>query len=103
MFDDLEFDWVAYGEFSGFKLLPGYHGPRPDDEDFIPYHGDPDRLDAPKKPGQVYAFRRGMLLFGVDLPGLAGLTTAAHTEADVDIAVAAVARTVELLRAAKLA
>ena len=22
-------DWIAYGEFSMFRLLPHYHGPRP--------------------------------------------------------------------------
>ena len=44
------------------------------------------------------AFRCGMLLHGVDLPGLAGMTTAAHTEEDVQRTVAAVAGTVEALR-----
>ena len=46
----------------------------------------------------VGAFRRGMLLHGVDLPGLGGMTTAAHKEADVEQAVAAVEGTLELLR-----
>src|SRR5262249_19845668 len=32
--------WVAYGEFSGFKLLPGYQGPRPAGDDFVPYDGN---------------------------------------------------------------
>ena len=40
--------WVAYGEFSGFKLLPGYQGPRPAGDDFIPYGGALDKLDGPK-------------------------------------------------------
>jgi hypothetical protein len=38
-----------------------------------------------------------MLLQGVDLPGLGGMTTAAHTEADVAQTVAAVAATLNLL------
>src|SRR5207237_665078 len=73
-------DWVAYGEFSGLKLLPGYRGPRPAGDDFVPYDGDPARLEGAKKAGQVHAFRQAMLLHGVDLPGLGGMTTAAHTE-----------------------
>ncbi|MBV9122856.1 MAG: aminotransferase class III-fold pyridoxal phosphate-dependent enzyme, partial [Planctomycetes bacterium] len=92
-------DWVAYGEFSGFKLLPGYHGPRPAGEDFVPYAGDPEKLGAPIQAGLVHAFRQGLLLHGVDAPGLSGLTTAAHTETDVEQTVQAVSATLELLRA----
>jgi len=99
LFAQRDCDWVAYGEFSGFKLLPGYDGPRPTGDDFIPYSGDHQKLDGPKNPKPVHACRRGMLLHGVDLPGLSGMTTAAHTEADLDRAVAAVAGTLELLQA----
>jgi glutamate-1-semialdehyde 2,1-aminomutase len=90
--------WAAYGEFSGFRLLPGYTGPRPDGDDLIPYGGALDRLDAPRSARLVHAFRCGMLLHGVDLPGLAGMTTAAHTESDVERTVDAVAATLDLLR-----
>ena len=38
-----------------------------------------------------------MLLHGVDLPGLGGMTTAAHAEVDVDRTVAAVAGALDLL------
>jgi glutamate-1-semialdehyde 2,1-aminomutase len=99
LFTEKGYDWVAYGEFSGFRLIPGYQGAPPAGDDFIPYGGDPARLDSPKNAKLVHAFRRGMLLHGVDLPGLSGLTTAAHTGSDVDQTVAAVAGTMELLRA----
>jgi glutamate-1-semialdehyde 2,1-aminomutase len=91
-------NWVAYGAFSGFRLLPDYHGPRPTRDDFVPYGGDLDKLDGPRDARLVQAFRCGMLLNGVDLPGLSGMTTAAHREADVDQTVAAVTATLELLR-----
>jgi glutamate-1-semialdehyde 2,1-aminomutase len=90
--------WIAYGEFSGFRLLPDYDGPRPTGDDFIPYNGAPDRLDGPRSPQLTHAFRQGMLLHGVDLFGLSGMTTAAHSDADVEKTVAAVAATVELLQ-----
>lgn len=90
--------WVAYGEFSAFKLLPNYQGPRPTADDFIPYEGNPAMLEGPKNTALYHAFRRGMLLHGVDLPGLTGLTTAAHQEADVERTVAAVAGTLDLLQ-----
>src|SRR5262249_24641317 len=37
LFESRGVDWVAYGEFSGFKILTGYQGPRPKSDDFIPY------------------------------------------------------------------
>jgi len=46
----------------------------------------------------AHAFRQGMLLHGVDLTGLSGMTTAAHTETDVEQTIAAVAGTLDLLR-----
>jgi glutamate-1-semialdehyde 2,1-aminomutase len=98
LFSERGDNWITYGEFSFFKLLPGYEGPRPDNDDFVPYAGAVDRLDAPKDPRLVRAFRQGMLLHGVDLPGLAGMTMAAHTEGDVERTVTAVAGTLELLR-----
>jgi glutamate-1-semialdehyde 2,1-aminomutase len=96
-------DWIAYGEFSGFKLLPRYTDERPTGDDFIPYNGDPDRLEGVRVPGLSHAFRRGMLLHGVDLPGLGGMTTAAHSEGDVEKTVEAVEATVRLLKEEGLA
>jgi len=98
MFRKRSVPWLAYGEFSGWKLLTDYQGPRPTSDDFIPYDGNPDRLDAPRDPRLVHAFRRGMLLHGIDLPGLGGMTSMSHTEADIDKTVAAVAATLDLLK-----
>ncbi len=91
-------DWIAYGEFSWFRLLPGYQGPRPDSDDFLPYGGAFDKLEVSHPARLVHSFRIGMLLNGVDLPTLGGLVSAAHTEADVEAAVQAVANTIELLK-----
>lgn len=90
-------DWIVYGEFSGFKFLPGYQGPRPGGDDFIPYDGTLEKLDGPKNSRLTQAFRRALLLHGIDLPGLGGMTTAAHTEADVEETVTAVAAALDLL------
>ncbi len=95
--------WAAYGEFSGVKLLPDYQGPRPTSDDFIPYDGALDKLDGAKNPRLPHAFRQGMLLHGVDLPGLAIMTMASHTEADIEQTIAAVAGTLDLLREEGLA
>ncbi len=90
-------DWIAYGEFSMFRLLPHYRGPRPDGDDFIPYDGDLNKLDGPRDARLTAAIRMDMLLHGVDFFGLGGMTTAAHTEEDVERTVAAVAGMLELL------
>jgi glutamate-1-semialdehyde 2,1-aminomutase len=103
LFADRGADWVAYGEFSGFRLLPAYQGPRPTSDDFLPYQGSLAKLDGGGNVRLAHAFRQGMLLHGVDLPGLAGMTTAAHTEADVEQTLAAVAGTLDLLREEGLA
>jgi glutamate-1-semialdehyde 2,1-aminomutase len=95
--------WAAYGEFSCFKLLPGYQGPRPDGDDFLPYGGALDKLDGAANAKRTHAFRQGMLLHGVDLMGLGGMTTAVHTETDIEQTVAAAAGTLDLLRAEGLA
>jgi glutamate-1-semialdehyde 2,1-aminomutase len=75
-------------------LLPNYQGARPHADPFVPYDGEIERIEAPVDRKQVHAFRRTMLLNGVDLFGLSGMTTAAHTEEDVDRTVAAVAESV---------
>ncbi len=98
LFQERGVNWVAYGEFSGVKLIPGYSGPRPTGDDFVPYGGDVDKLDGPKDAKLVHAFRRGMLLHGVDTWGLGGMVSAAHSEADVETTVKAVAGTLNLLR-----
>jgi glutamate-1-semialdehyde 2,1-aminomutase len=99
LFAERRWDWIAYGEFSTFRLLPRYDGPRPTADDFIPYGGAFDKLDGPRDVRLIQAFRRGMLLNGVDLPGLGGLVTAAHSEEDVERTVAAVAAAIESIRA----
>jgi glutamate-1-semialdehyde 2,1-aminomutase len=98
LFEQRELTWVAYGEFSCFKLLAGYDGPRPTGSDFIPYHGDFRQLDRPKNMRLVHAFRLAMLVHGVDLPGLAGILTAAHTEAEIEHTVQAVDGAIGLLQ-----
>ena len=104
LFAEREYPWVAYGDFSMFRLLPNYNGPRPqpasgDNDGFVPYGGNIDKLDGAKNPTLVHAFRRALLLNGVDLPTLGGWLTAAHTEADIEQTVEAVGRALAMLKA----
>ncbi len=89
--------WYAYGEFSGWKLLPNHQGPRPAGEDFQPTPEIIAKIAGAKNQQLMHAFRCGMLLHGVDVQGLGGMTTWAHNQADLDQTVAAVADTLELL------
>lgn len=104
MFEARKWPWVSYTDFSFWRVLPNYTGPRPktdagDNDGLIPYDGDINQLDGVKNTKLVHAFRMGMLLNGVDLPGIAGFTTAAHTDEDVAKTVKAVEKTVEMLQA----
>ena len=81
-----------------FRLLPHYRGPRPTGDDFIPYDGD---LNQAGRPARRAAGRTrsawGCCCTASICFGLGGMTTAAHTEEDVERTVAAVAGTLELL------
>lgn len=100
MFQERGSNWVAYGDFSAWYIVPNYDGPKPKagDDAFVPYGGALDKLGAPKDAKLQHAFRQGMLLHGVDLPRLGGMTMMSHTEADIDQTVDAVAGTMDLLR-----
>ena len=103
MFAERDWPWVAYSDFSIFKMLPDYHGPRPgdavaDNDGLIPYGGDITKLDEARGMKLTHAFRRGMLLNGVDLPGLGGWLSASITEDDVEKTVEAVSTTLEALK-----
>ena len=97
-------NWIAYGDFSMVRVLPGYAGPRPlpemdDNTAPIPYAGDLDRLDGPKHTKQVHALRQAMLLQGIDWWGTAAMTSCRHTTADVSVTSGAMQTAVEWLTA----
>lgn len=103
MFAANKFPWIAYGDFSMVKTLPGYLGdwPKPETQDnagFIPFNGDLNALDGPKDTRIVYSMRQGMLLHGVDWWGLAGMTSCEHTSSDIDVTVHAMEATLGLMR-----
>ncbi len=94
MFEANKLPWIAYGEFSMVRVIPNYTGERPSDDGFIPFGGDLNALDGPKDAKLSHALRQGMLLNGVDFWGTAGMTSMAHTAADVTKTVHAMERTI---------
>ncbi len=91
-------DWVAYGEFSMVTVMPGYAGPRPTSDDFIPYDNDYVRLDRKIDPALTHAFRRALLLEGVDFFGWRAMLSSEHTDDDLEQTVAAMSGTIDRLR-----
>lgn len=83
LFAEKNLNWVAYGDFSGFRILTGYQGPPPVEEDFIPYSGDASKLEVPQNSNFVHSFRQALLLHGIDMVGLSGMLTMAHTQSDI--------------------
>ncbi|MCZ2344288.1 MAG: aminotransferase class III-fold pyridoxal phosphate-dependent enzyme [Bacteroidales bacterium] len=99
MFAANNWPWVAYGDFSMIKVLPNYQGPRPDpnagvNDGLIPLNGDLNVLDGASSARLTTAVRQGMLLNGVDWWKLAGMTSSAHTAADIAQTVTAMENTV---------
>ena len=86
--------WLAYGDFSMIHILPNYDGAAPVGDDFIPYDGDYRRLDTDQPAELKYAFRMALLTHGVDWFGLSGMTSAVHTDDDLDRTVEAFDRTI---------
>lgn len=104
MFAANKFPWIAYGDFSMVKTLPGYTGERPrpetnENSGFVPFNNDVNALDGPKDAKLTNAVRQGMLLHGVDWWGMNGMTSCEHSTADVDRTVKALESTLGLLRA----
>lgn len=104
LFESRDWPWIAYGDFSMIRVIPGYRGPRPSttagvNDGFIPFNGDVNQLDGPKNSQQFHALRQAMLLHGVDWWGFAGMTSCEHTDAVIDHTVAAFEASIELLTA----
>lgn len=89
--------WIAYGEFSMIHILPNYHGPRPSNPDFIPCDGAYQRLDVEPPAGLKHAFRMALLTQGVDWFGFSGMTSACHSEQDLQETVDAFERAITAL------
>ena len=96
----LDFSWRLM-----FRLIPNYEGPRApqaadDNDGLIPYGGDSNKLDGPPtNPNFRHAFRQAVLLNGIDMPGLGGWLTAAHTSKAIEQTVTAIAAAIEMLNA----
>ncbi len=109
VFAERNWPWFAYVDFSMFRLIPNYEGPRAtqaadDNDGLIPYGGDLNELDGPPaNPNFRHSFRQAVLLNGIDMPGLGGWLTAVHTSKDIERTVGAIASAIEMLKAEEIA
>jgi len=92
--------WCVYGEFSMFKFLPNHDCPKRGRCDYGRCDYDYHKLKAAGDPGLAHDFRCAMILHGVDLPRFSGMTSSAHTAADVEKTAAAFDATLGLLQEA---
>ena len=97
IFDQHGLDWACYGEFSGFKLSLGHGDKTLPAVDFDAYQCHYHRLKGASKPDLVKTLRCGLLLNGIDMPG-GGLTTAVHTEADIQQTISAFDQTIQEMK-----
>lgn len=98
MFQQKRANWIAYGEFSMIHILPDYDGPPSASDDFVPCNGDHLQLDGARPAALKHGFRAALMLNGVDWFGWGGLTSAAHTTADIQQTVTAFSKAIDLLR-----
>ena len=96
--DSYRLDWAIYGEFSGIKLLIGHGEKEIRAADFDPYTWDYQRLKGGNDEELLTNLRCGLLLNGIDLATNGGMTTAAHTEEDINTTVDAFIQTIEWMR-----
>lgn len=94
-------DWLVYGEFSGIKFLPNCGGRDDARESIFSGTYDYKKLKGPD-PAISQGFRTAMQLAGVDMMGMTGLTSSAHTEADLDHVARAFDATLNRLKKNKL-
>ncbi len=100
--DGYGLDWVIYGEFSGIRLLVGHGEKDMCAADFDPYTWDYRKLKGGNDDQLLTHLRCGLLLNGVDLAMNGGMTTSAHTEADITKTVHAFEQTIEWMKADEL-
>ena len=79
-------------------ILPHYDGPRPTDDDFIPHRGKYEQLDIEQSAALKHAFRTALITNGVDWFGWSGMTSAVHSDNDINETVDAFGRTIDQLR-----
>lgn len=97
--DAYRLDWVVYGEFSGIKLLVGHGEKDMRTADFNPYAWDYRKLKGGNDAQLLIPLRCGLLLNEVDLASNGGMTTTAHTEADIAKTVQAFEQTIDWMQA----
>ncbi len=96
--DKYGLDWAIYGEFSGIRLLIGHGEKNLRAVDFNPYEWDYKKLKGGNDEHLLTHLRCGLLLNGVDLATNGGMTTAAHTEEDIEATVDAFEQTIEWMK-----
>ncbi|RPI86933.1 MAG: aminotransferase class III-fold pyridoxal phosphate-dependent enzyme, partial [Planctomycetaceae bacterium] len=99
LFARKDVNWVAFGEFSGATIVPEYDGPRPGNDEFIPFGNQVAKLDRKIDAKLSHAFRCALLLNGVDFFGWRAMLSGVHTAQDIDQTIAAVSEAIDLLRA----
>lgn len=97
--DAYQLDWAVYGEFSAIKLLIGHGEKQMRAAEFNPYAWDYRKLKGGNNAQLLTPLRCGLLLNGVDLASNGGMTTSAHTEADIQKTVQAFEQTLDWMKA----
>ncbi|MCY2965701.1 MAG: aminotransferase class III-fold pyridoxal phosphate-dependent enzyme, partial [Planctomycetota bacterium] len=102
LFARLDVNWIAFGEFSGVTIVPEYDGPRPTNDEFIPFGNSVAKLDRKIDTRLSHAFRCALLLNGIDFFGWRAMLSGVHTADDIDRTIDGMESVVHLLRQERL-
>ena len=95
-------NWVVYGEFSGFHILPCDEDQTVTLDDIYAGKVDAEILKGGTPLARIHEVRCGLLAEGVDvIPWPGGVISAVHTEADIDETAAAYRNLLRLLKEEK--
>jgi len=95
--DNHGLDWAFYGEFSAIRFLLG-HGRQETALNFNPYELDYRQLKGTSPPDLLTNLRAGLRLNGVDIMPSGGMTTAVHTQDDIELTAHALEKTIRQMK-----
>jgi glutamate-1-semialdehyde 2,1-aminomutase len=99
VFEEERVPWAAYGTFSMLQIFTNPDRVAITPTDFDPHEQPVESLAGNRQAGAVHKFRLAMMVNGVDFNGSpGGLTSATHGEAELEDTVAAMRKSLRMLR-----
>ncbi len=98
--EDMDSNWVAYGEFSGFHLFTNPQNRQVTRDDIYTGRVSVEELKGSAAPGVIHRLRCGLIVGGADIfPWPGGCVSAVHSEDDIELTAEALRQGLEWMQA----